>query len=168
MEKGYNERYAEYDKYITFVDQHEHDGHYHSGIDKIDYSLAKENLSEDEFKIFIIYSSFKKCMDGNSTELIDIAEETLKQLKISSLDEPISSTYLNSLFSFDTIYKVLYDLLKLAVDGKYRGKEMSDDYINGVVDSIVVLKKFQRYNGFGDFEWTMNWNDAISYTPKGI
>lgn len=167
MGMSYDQKYFEYDKYINIVSEHEHSNSYHSHIDSIDYSLAKEELSEDEFKVFIIYSCFKKAMNGDGSEIIDIAEDTLKELKNASLDLPASTEFINSLFSFDSIYKVMYDLLSLAVDGEYRGVKKSKDYIDGVIDSIVVLKKFQRYNGFGDFEWTVRWNDAIDHNPKG-
>lgn len=167
MGRSYDEKYFEYDKYIKMVADHEHNNSYPSHIDYIDYSLAREELSEDEFKIFIIYSCFKKAMNGDGAELIDIAESVLKELKNASLDLPASAEFINSLFSFDSIYKVMYDLLTLAVDGEYRGVKKSKDYIDGVIDAIIVLKKFQRYNGFGDFEWTVRWNDAIDYDPKG-
>lgn len=167
MGMSYDQRYFEYDKYIKLVVDHEHQHNTIPEIENIDYSLAKEELSENEFKIFIIYSCFKKAMNGDGAELIDIAESTLKELKNASLDLPASAEFINSLFSFDSIYKVMYDLLSLAVDGEYRGVKKSKDYIDGVIDSIVVLKKFQRYNGFGDFEWTVRWNDAINHNPKG-
>jgi hypothetical protein len=167
MGMTYEEKYFEYDKYIKLVVDHEHGHNTIPEIENIDYSLAKEELSENEFKIFIIYSCFKKAMNGDGAEIIDIAEDTLKELKNASLDLPLSAEFINSLFSFDSIYKVMYDLLSLAVDGEYRGVKKSKDYIDGIIDSIVVLKKFQRYNGFGDFEWTVRWNDAINHNPKG-
>lgn len=167
MEK-YQDKYLEYEKYIKMVDSHEHEGHHHHNEIEIDYSLAKENLSEDDFKTFIIYSCFKKAMSSaEGAEIIDIAADVYEQLKITEIDKPASSEFIKSLFSFDSIYKVMYDFLALAVDGKYQGKKMSQDYITGIIDSIVILRKFQRYNGFGDFEWTMGWNSSIDYSPKG-
>ena len=167
MGMSYEERYFQYDKYIKLVAEHENNHNYLPKIENINYELAKEELSENEFKIFIIYSCFKKAMDrGDGAEIIDIAEDTFKELKNASLDLPVSAEFINSLFSFDSIYKVMYDLLQLAVDGEYRGVKKSKDYIDGVIDSIVVLKRFQRYNGFGDFEWTVKWNNAIDYNPK--
>ena len=168
MGMPYEEKYFEYDKYIKLVAEHEHNHNYLPKIENIDYELAKEELSENELKIFIIYSCFKKAMSGDGSEIMDIAEDVLKELKNASVDLPLSAEFINSLFSFDSIYKVMYDLLTLAVDGEYRGVKKSKDYIDGVIDSIVVLKRFQRYNGFGDFEWTVRLNNAIEDIPKGI
>ena len=168
MGMPYEEKYFEYDKYIKLVAEHEHNHNYLPKIENIDYELAKEELSENELKIFIIYSCFKKAMSGDGSEIMDIAEDVLKELKNASVDLPLSAEFINSLFSFDSIYKVMYDLLALAVDGEYRGVKKSKDYIDGVIDSIVVLKRFQRYNGFGDFEWTVRLNNAIEDIPKGI
>ena len=168
MGMPYEEKYFEYDKYIKLVAEHEHNHNYLPKIENIDYELAKEELSENELKIFIIYSCFKNAMCGDGSEIMDIAEDVLKELKNASVDLPLSAEFINSLFSFDSIYKVMYDLLTLAVDGEYRGVKKSKDYIDGVIDSIVVLKRFQRYNGFGDFEWTVRLNNAIEDIPKGI
>ena len=98
--------------------------------------------------------------------MMDIAENILSELKAMSLDTPASTRFINSLFNFDSIYRPMYDLLSLAVDSKYRGKKFSEDYINGVIDSILVLKRFQRTNGFGDNEGEIDWNTAIDERPK--
>jgi hypothetical protein len=163
--KDYEEFYKKYDRYISIVENKIHGDHIDQ-IDFVDYNLAKEELEEDELKILVIYSTFKKVAHMGNVEIMDIAEAILSELKELSLDIPASTTFIKSIFNFDSIYRPMYDLLSLAVDAKYRGKKFSEDYINGVIDSIIVLKRFQRTNGFGDNEWEIDWNTAIDERPK--
>lgn len=164
----HEELYKKYDRYIKLVQQRDQDpshDHLHEKIE-IDYALAKEQLDEHELKILVIYATFKRCFTYGKHELVDIAADILEELKSMSLDVPASTNFIKSVFNFDSIYRPMYDLLSLAIDAKYRGKKFSEEYVNGVIDSILVLKRFQRTNGFGDNEWEIDWNTAIDERPK--
>lgn len=164
--KDYEAFYNKYDRYIKIVDHRENsEDHIHNHLN-VDYTLAKEELDEHELKILVIYSTFRRTVGTGDSEMMDIAEAIVSELKELSLDLPASTTFIKSIFNFDSIYRPMYDLLSLAVDAKYRGKKFSEDYINGVIDSIIVLKRFQRTNGFGDNEWEVNLNTAIDEIPR--
>lgn len=120
---------------------------------------AKEHVTEDELKILVIFSSMKKVMTNpNGVDLIDIAEHVVDQLKVASADEPFSTEFINSIFNFKVVYTVLFSLLDLAENGRYRGEKMSQDYKMGVIDSIVALRKYQSSAGFGDLAWERDYN----------
>ena len=53
---------------------------------------------------------------------------------------------------------MLFSLLDLAENGRYRGEKMSQDYKMGVIDSIVALRKYQSSSGFGDLAWERDYN----------
>ena len=95
---------------------------------------AKEHVTEDELKVLVIFSSMKKIMTNpNGVDLIDIAEYVVDQLKAASVDEPFSTEFINSIFNFKVVYTVLFSLLDLAENGRYRGEKMSQDYKMGVI-----------------------------------
>jgi hypothetical protein len=120
---------------------------------------AKDHVTEDELKILVIFSSMKKIMTNpNGVDLIDIAEYVVDQLKAASVDEPFSTEFINSIFNFKVVYTVLFSLLDLAENGRYRGEKMSKDYKMGVIDSIVALRKYQSSAGFGDLAWEKDYN----------
>lgn len=133
-----------------------------SNIIKESFEIEKENLSKKEIQTEVIYNCFMHCLnsEGNA-EIKDIAATVSDVLEKLEMDNPISDTYIKSLFNFNSIYVPLYDLLDLAIDYSIAGKKMSEDYRNGVIDSIVTLRRFQRYSGFGDHEWIKDWNYAI-------
>lgn len=126
------------------------------------YTEAAEIFDEDELKILVIYSTIINSMNsGNNTEIMDISANILNELKKSGIDEDMSSSFINSIFNFNNVYLPLYDLLDLATNGKFDGKPMTTEYRNGVIDSIIVLRKYQRYSGFGDHQWHVDYNTAI-------
>ena len=43
----------------------------------------------------------------------------------------------------------------------YQEKEKSTDYRDGIIDCIVALRRFQRFKGFGDYEWKPYFNSAV-------
>ena len=149
------------EKHIQEIISVELEGH-HSVLN-INKELAEEHLSPDEILVLILFTTMMNYMNNvPNAETMDIAIECLKELKEAGNDFPVSSKFINSLFNFDNAYSPLYDLLELATTGKYRGQKMSDDYRNGVIDSIIALRKFQRTHGLGDHEWEIHYNTAIN------
>jgi hypothetical protein len=133
-----------------------------------DYKIdeAEKFLDQDELKVLIVYSTMINHMNTHAnSEIMDIAEESVKQLKAASLDSEISVKFINSFYNFNNIYTPLYDLLDLATNGRFEGKPMSNDYRNGIIDSIITLRRYQRNSGFGDHQWDVVYNSAIE---KGI
>lgn len=121
----------------------------------------KNNVTEDELKVLVIYASVRKVMSNPvGAEIMEIAEYVAEQLEEASLDKPFSTEFINSIFNFKTVYTVLFSLLDLAENGKNRGEKMSQDYKMGVIDSIVALRKYQSHSGFGDTFWEKNYNPA--------
>jgi hypothetical protein len=133
-----------------------------------DYKIdeAKKVLDEDELKVLIVYSAMINHMNTNAhAEIMDMAQESVNQLKAASLDSDLSIKFINSFYNFNNIYTPLYDLLDLATNGRFEGKPMSNDYRNGIIDSIITLRRYQRNSGFGDHQWDVVYNSAIE---KGI
>ena len=126
-----------------------------------DIKNLKEDLTEDELKVLVVYASVKKALNRpGGAELMDIAEYVIEQLQEASLDEPFSTEFIDSIFSFKVVYTVLFSLLDLAENGRYKGEKMSKDYKIGVIDSIVALRKYESSSGFGDTAWDMSYNPA--------
>jgi hypothetical protein len=133
-----------------------------------DYKIdeAKKVLDEDELKVLIVYSAMINHMNTNAhSEIMDMAQESVNQLKAASLDSDLSIKFINSFYNFNNIYTPLYDLLDLATNGRFEGKPMSNDYRNGIIDSIITLSRYQINSGFGVHQWDVVYNSAIE---KGI
>jgi hypothetical protein len=133
-----------------------------------DYKIdeAEKILDKDELKVLIVYSAMINHMNTNAhAEIMDMAQESVNQLKAASLDSDLSIKFINSFYNFNNIYTPLYDLLDLATNGRFEGKPMSNDYRNGIIDSIITLRRYQRNSGFGDHQWDVVYNSAIE---KGI
>ena len=97
--KDYEAFYNKYDRYIKIVEHRENsESSIHNHLD-VDYTLAKEELSEHELKILVIYSTFKRCIGSGDAEMMDIAESILNELKSMSLDIPASTEFIKSLFN---------------------------------------------------------------------
>ena len=134
----------------------------------IDYDLAelkisKNEMSKEDLAILILYSSFMNYMHNVvNSETMDIAAFVYENLKKSNLELKPSDTFMDSIFNFNSVYRPLYDLLDLATNHKFAGKSMSEDYRLGILDSIVALRRYQRYAGFGDHEWVDTYNTAIN------
>jgi hypothetical protein len=121
----------------------------------------KNNITEDELKVLVIYASVRKVMSNPfGAEIMDVAEYVAEQLEVASLDKPFSTEFIESIFNFKVIYTVLFSLLDLAENGKNMGEKMSQDYKMGVIDSIVALRKYQSHSGFGDVFWEKDYNPA--------
>jgi hypothetical protein len=120
--------------------------------------LIREDVEEEHLKILLITSTILYFNNSGGGESIDLAAEIVKQLQIAELDKPLSTTFIKSIFNFDNVYRPIYDLLDLATTGKYQGKKMSDEYRNGIIDSIVALRRYQRHHGLGDHEWEITYN----------
>jgi hypothetical protein len=121
----------------------------------------KNNVTEDELKVLVIYASVRKVMSNPfGAEVMDVAEYVAEQLEIASLSKPFSTEFIDSIFNFKVVYTVLFSLLDLAENGKNRGEKMSADYKMGVIDSIVALRKYQSHSGFGDVFWEKDYNPA--------
>jgi len=154
------------DYFDSLIIKHESEHGYISNFE-MNYEEAKELFTEEELKLLVVFSAMKFAITTQqNSELMDISRYILEELEKAGLKMPISSEFINSIFNFNAVYRPLYDLLSLATNGKFRGKEMSQDYIDGVIDSILVLKKYQRSSGFGDFEWTLDFNTAVSNVPQ--
>jgi hypothetical protein len=122
---------------------------------------ARDHVTEDELKILVVFASMRKAMSNPAgAELMDISEYVVKQLEEASLIKPFSTEFINSIYNFKVVYTVLFSLLDLAENGRYRGKKMSEDYKMGVIDSIVALRKYQSVSGFGDISWERDYNPA--------
>lgn len=129
----------------------------------IDVTRASQELTEDELRILIIYAAMKKMFnrpEGGTMQ--DVAEYAVEQMKIAGQEMPISTEFINSIFNFNVIYSVLFDLMDLSIRGKFGGTIPSDQYRRGIVDSIVALRKYQTEMGFGDWEWAINHNIVIN------
>ena len=154
---------------------HNHDhlylGKFESDIQKRDAALnqvqAEYNkleldlLSPDEIKVEVIFNSIKSCLEHGVDEIKDVARIAQKSLETIGQDSPVSDSYIKSMFNFDNVYVVLYDLLDLATNYTYQEKEKSTDYRDGIIDCIVALRRFQRFKGFGDYEWKPYFNSAV-------
>lgn len=151
--------------------EHNHTHSFKSDIERrelalkdIEFEFSKlelDNLSEDEIKVEVIFNSIKASIENGVDEMKDIARVVLGSLKKISQDSPVSDSYIKSMFNFDNVYIVLYDLLDLAKNHTYQQREKSNDYRDGIIDSIVALRRFQRFKGYGDYEWEPNYNHAI-------
>jgi hypothetical protein len=125
-------------------------------------ALPVAELTEDEIKIALIASTILRFNNLGGGESVDLAEIINNQLKESSLATPLSSEFIKSIFNFHNIYRPLYDLLDLATNATFQGREMSDEYRLGVIDSIIALRRYERTHGLGDHEWKMIHNTAIN------
>jgi hypothetical protein len=139
------------EKYIEEVNSHDDGSKYViKDIEKID---------NDTLKILIAYTTMMNCMSTNEgMQVMDIAKEIIKELEKSEIDFNISSNFINSVFNFDNVYIPLYDLLELSTEAKYGGKKRNNDYRDGIIDSIVSLRKFERSYGLGDHKWDIPFN----------
>ena len=150
-------------KYIDEVTTYESE----TNTINLDYDLAeskisKNEMSKEDLAVLILYSSFMNYMHNvANAETMDIAAFGYENLKKSNLELKPSDTFMESLFNFNSVYRPLYDLLELATSHKFAGKYMSEDYRLGVLDSILALRRYQRYSGFGDHEWEDNYNTAV-------
>jgi hypothetical protein len=50
----------------------------------------------------------------------------------------------------------------VVTNGTYQGRKVSDEYRNGVIDSILALRRYERNHGLGDAEWEIEYNTAIN------
>jgi hypothetical protein len=156
----FNDKFKEYIDLFTELNTPEH-------FEKVnipeEIENAREHVTEDELKILVVFASIKKIMTNpNGAELMDVAEYVIQQLEEASLDKPFSTEFINSIFNFKVVYTVLFSLLDLAENGRYRGEKMSEDYKMGVIDSIVALRKYQSNAGFGDLAWERDYNPAAN------
>jgi hypothetical protein len=130
--------------------------------DLVELKISKNEMSKEHLAVLILYSSFMNYMHNvKNAETIDIAAFGYENLKKSNLELKPSDTFMDAIFNFNSVYRPLYDLLDLATNHKFAGKIMSEDYRLGVLDSIVALRRYQRYSGFGDHEWADIYNTAI-------
>ena len=154
-------------KYIEEIQSIELDGKDRYRDYKIDE--AEKILDQDELKVLIVYSAMINYMNTHAnSEIMDIAKESVTQLKAASMDLDLSVEFINSFYNFNNIYTPLYDLLDLATNGRFDGKPMSNEYRNGVIDSIITLRRYQRNAGFGDHQWDISYNSAIERGLKPI
>jgi hypothetical protein len=134
-------------------------------IDKIDfapYIHEVTELTEEQIKVLVVYSCFKLAVTTwNDSELKDISKYVVDQLDACGINTDLSPDFINSIFNFNAVYRPLYDLLALAVEDVYAGKKKSSDYTDGIIDSIIALRRFETYSGFGDFNWEKEYNTAI-------
>ena len=146
------------EKYFKEILEHDDHGNFTT---KINYKIAYEVLDEDELKVLILFTTMLDYMNTTvNAETMDMAEKCLNELKAAELDNPLSSTFINSIFNFNNVYTPLYDLLDLATNGRFRGESVSNEYRLGVIDSIVALRRYQRTHGLGDHEWELPYNTA--------
>jgi hypothetical protein len=118
-----------------------------------------QELSKEEIQTQIVYSIISNMVNtGEGAEIKDIANECVKALQQAEVGIDVSSEFINSIFNFHNVYRPLYDLLDLSTNGELRGKKMTDDYRNGIVDAILAMKKYERFHGFGDNLWTIDYN----------
>jgi hypothetical protein len=124
---------------------------------------ARDHVTEDELKVLVVFASMRKAMSNPAgAELMDISEYVIEQLEEASLSKPFSTEFINSIYNFKVVYTVLFSLLDLAENGRYRGEKMSQDYKMGVIDSIVALRKYHSHSGFGDIGWEKDYNPAAN------
>lgn len=129
----------------------------------VDVHRATEELNKDELKALIVFAAMRKMFnrpEGGTMQ--EVAEYAVEQLKVAGQDEPLSTEFVDSIFNFNVIYSVLFDLLDLSIRGSFDGKIPSDQYRRGIVDSILALRKYQTENGFGDWQWEINHNIVIN------
>lgn len=130
---------------------------------EIDKDRAAEELTPFEIQVLILYAAMKQMFNRpQGGTLMEVAEYAIEQLNIAGEAKPLSTEFVNSIFNFNVIYAVLFDLLDLSIRGSFNGKIPSDQYRRGIVDSIVALRKYQTENGFGDWEWEINHNIVIN------
>lgn len=124
---------------------------------------ARDHVTEDELKILVVFASMRKAMSNPAgAEMMDVSEYIVEQLEEASLIKPFSTEFINSIYNFKVVYTVLFSLLDLAENGRYRGEKMSQDYKMGVIDSIVALRKYHSTSGFGDIAWERDYNPAAN------
>lgn len=146
------------EKYFKEILEHDDHGNFTT---KINHEIAYEVLEEDELKVLILFTTMLNYMNTTvNAETMDMAEICINELKAAELDNPLSSTFINSIFNFNNVYTPLYDLLDLATNGRFRGESISNEYRLGVIDSIVALRRYQRTHGLGDHEWELPYNTA--------
>ena len=122
-----------------------------------------EELSKEEVQTQILYSIISSMVNtGEGAEIKDIANECVKALQKSEVGIDVSPDFINSIFNFHNVYRPLFDLLDLATNGELRGKKMTDEYRNGVIDAILAMKKYERHHGFGDVLWKIDYN-TVNY-----
>ena len=139
----------------------EREKHYPELLDEIK-ALPVAELTEDEIKIALIASTVLRFNNLGGGESVDLAEIINNQLKEASFDLPLSSEFIKSIFNFHNVYRPLYDLLDLATNATFQGREMSDEYRLGIIDSIIALRRYERTHGLGDHEWKIIHNTAIN------
>jgi hypothetical protein len=138
------------EKYVEEVNSHDDGSKYFiKNIEKID---------KDTLKVLITYTTMMNCMSNDGMEVMDIAKKVIKELEKAKLDFDISSNFINSIFNFNNAYVPLYDLLELSTEAKYGGEKRTNDYRDGIIDSIVSLRKFERSYGLGDHKWSIPFN----------
>lgn len=122
-----------------------------------------QELSKEEIQTQIVYSVISSMVNtGEGAEIKDIANECVKALQQGEVGMEVSSEFINSIFNFHNVYRPLYDLLDLATNGELRGKKMTDEYRDGVIDAILAMKKYERHHGFGDLMWKIDYN-TVNY-----
>ena len=126
-----------------------------------DIDDMRGQVPEEELRVLVVFAAMKKVMaNPNGVELMDVANYVLEQLDEAASVKPFSTEFINSVFNFKVVYTVLFSLLDLVENGRYRGQKMSEDYKMGVIDSIIALKKYQNESGFGTRDWEFDYNAA--------
>ena len=60
----------------------------------------KNNVTEDELKVLVIYACVRKAMSNPlGAEIMDVAEYVAEQLEEASLDKPFSTEFINSILT---------------------------------------------------------------------
>jgi hypothetical protein len=132
-------------------------------LEKKKIGISMEELSKKQLQREIIMTTMSHDMgSGEGAEISSMAEHILTELEKAGLDFEVSNTYINSIFNFNNVYRPLYDLLDLATNGTYDGNNMSDEYRSGVIDSILALKKYAKYHGYGDLSWEIQYNTVTN------
>lgn len=132
-----------------------------------DIQEIKDQIPEEELRVLVTFAAMKKIMaNPNGVELMDVATYVIEQLDIAASSKPLSTEFINSVFNFKVVYTVLFSLLDLVENGRYRGQKMSEDYKLGVIDSIIALKKYQTDSGFGARDWEIDYNIAADDNLK--
>lgn len=142
------------EKYLDEVLSHEKEDLWKD----LDYEKAQDliknnydNLTEDQIKALIIYSTFTYCVNNlQEAEMMFMSEMAVSELKKAGMADPVSSMFINSLFNFRNVYRPLYDLLDLIKTDRILDEDRkSEQYRLGVIDSIIALRKYERSSGFG-------------------
>lgn len=129
----------------------------------VDKTRASEELTPFEVQVLILYAAMKSAFNRpEGGNISDVAEYAIKQLNEAGEAKPVSTEFMNSLFNFNVIYSVLFDLMDLSIRGSFGGTIPSDQYRRGIIDSILALRKYQTEMGFGDWEWAVNHNIVIN------